>query len=117
MLKDFELKYSNICKLHSAGLSVQKREMWVMEISDNPGEHEQLEPEFKDRICFQVYFPLTRFDRPRDLQWDTFSLFLQIVGVFRSKWIFQRLTSATKTRRLKFNFQTYRFLRFSAVKF
>ena len=54
MLKDFELKYSNICKLHSAGLSVQKREMWVMEISDNPGEHEELEPEFKVGINLKV---------------------------------------------------------------
>ena len=54
MLKDFESKYSNICKLHSAGLSVQKREMWVMEISDNPGEHEELEPEFKVGINLQV---------------------------------------------------------------
>ena len=85
MLKDFESKYSNICKLHSAGLSVQKREMWVMEISDNPGEHEELEPEFKDRICLLVYSSfLTRLDRPRYHQWDTLSLFfINSRGLFK----------------------------------
>ena len=40
-------KYPQITKLTSIGKSIQNRELWVMEISDNPGIKEVLEPEVK----------------------------------------------------------------------
>ena len=32
-------KYPNITRLYSAGKSVKERELWVIEISDNPGNY------------------------------------------------------------------------------
>ncbi|ESO98160.1 hypothetical protein LOTGIDRAFT_226642 [Lottia gigantea] len=44
---DFATRYAHIAKLHVIGKSVLRRDLFVMEISDNPGVNEPGEPKFK----------------------------------------------------------------------
>ena len=47
LLVSLKKQYSNIANLYSIGKSVQRRELWVIELSNNPGVHQPGKPEFK----------------------------------------------------------------------
>ena len=46
-LKNIAESYANITRLYSIGRSVQGRELYVMEITSNPGKHDPNKPEMK----------------------------------------------------------------------
>ncbi|XP_053976263.1 carboxypeptidase D-like [Hylaeus volcanicus] len=46
-LKELNAKYPNITRLYSIGESVKGRQLYVMEITENPGVHSQNKPEVK----------------------------------------------------------------------
>eukprot|EP01099_Mayorella_cantabrigiensis_P002738 TRINITY_DN2213_c0_g1_i1.p1 TRINITY_DN2213_c0_g1~~TRINITY_DN2213_c0_g1_i1.p1 ORF type:complete len:517 (-),score=97.54 TRINITY_DN2213_c0_g1_i1:149-1699(-) len=47
LLQEVHSKYPNITRLFSIGQSIQGRDLWMIELSDNPGVNEPGEPEFK----------------------------------------------------------------------
>ncbi|CAK9809820.1 Carboxypeptidase D [Anthophora quadrimaculata] len=46
-LKELNLNYPNITRLYSIGESVKGRQLYVMEVTENPGKHSQDKPEVK----------------------------------------------------------------------
>jgi carboxypeptidase D len=47
LLRELHETYPKLTNLYSIGKSVENRDLWVLEISKNPGQHVPLTPEFK----------------------------------------------------------------------
>lgn len=47
ILKNLSTSFPKISRLYSIGKSVKSRELWVLEISDKPGTHQLMKPEFR----------------------------------------------------------------------
>lgn len=46
-IKDLNKQYPKISRLYNIGESLKGRKLWVLEISDRPGEHQLMKPEFR----------------------------------------------------------------------
>lgn len=47
ILRSLHDKYPKLTRLYSIGKSVEDRDLWVLEISNQPGTHQMLKPEFR----------------------------------------------------------------------
>lgn len=46
-LRNLHIRYPDITRLYKVGESVEKQELWVLEITEEPGKHKLMKPEFR----------------------------------------------------------------------
>lgn len=46
-LHDLNIRYPDITRLYKIGDSVEKQQLWVLEITEDPGKHQLMKPEFR----------------------------------------------------------------------